>query len=466
MEPSVILGADLGIRLDTLIEDRRVGLEWLLTAISKPWKNNPQTVVEGYHEENGYLWIPRQFGLAQGFVPDQDRRALGAPQDLELKAKLDPVRGQVEAVPAMVKFIRENGAGLLVAPTGCGKTLLSYAIGAHFHTSLGVFIYAGHMLDNWIGQAEFALGIKPEDVGLVQQDRCDLGKPITIMSIQSLLARRYPDALYNQIGFLICDEVNRFGAAEWNKCIRQFPGKYRLGVSADPSRPDGLEKVITWNLGTIGYTIQKRTVILTIVRIQTDIDYPENSYKDFTLTEERGEFVADALRYDKKLASDEKRNREIIEQLIKARKKGRRVIVFSRLRDHLDLLYQMWGNEFESEFSEDRGYPRTTADFLVGGLKKKERERAMSADIKFATYGFCRDAMNDPTMDTVFFCTPPGNPLQPAGRLRDKGPVDRQPLMILDFTENTRASIETWDKRLRTYERLGFTVVTVKRNVR
>src|SRR5581483_7992757 len=180
--------------------------------------------------------------------------------------------------------------------------LLSYAIGSHFHTSLGVFIYAAHMLDNWLGQAEFALGIKPEDIGIVQQDRCDLGKPITIMSIQSLLARKYPDELYNQIGFLICDEVNRFGAAEWNKCIRQFPGKYRLGVSSDPSRPDGLEKVITWNLGAIGHTIVQRTVILTICRIATDIVYPENGYKDFTLSEERGEFVADTMRYDKKLA--------------------------------------------------------------------------------------------------------------------------------------------------------------------
>lgn len=464
MHPPIVLEADMGIRLDTLPEHKRVGLEWLLTATSKPWKSNPSVTVEGYREENGYFWIPRQFALKHGYVPDHDNRASGDFQDLEFKARLDPTRGQVEAVPAMVKHIRDNGAGLLVAPTGCGKTLLSYCIGSHFHTSLGVFIYAGHMLDNWLEQADLAFGIKPEDVGIVQQDRCDLGKPITIMSIESLMSRRYDERLYKQIGFLICDEVNRYGAPKWNFVIRQFPGKYRLGVSADPSRPDGLDHVIQWNLGKIGYTIHKRTVELTVVRISTNIHYPENSYKDFTLSAEKGEFVADAMRYDKKLAADEGRNRLIISELLKARKKGRRVIMFSRFRDHLDTLRAMWGNALERERMKDPTYPGTFSDFLVGGLKKKERETAMFADIKFATYAFCRDAMNDPTMDTVFFCTPPGNPLQPAGRLRDKGPTDRQPLMVVTFTEDTFFSNQTWEKNLRTYERLRFKTILVKIN--
>lgn len=458
-KPKIILGSDLGIRLDTLDRAKRTQLEWLLTANPKAWKedpDNPPATVEGFHEHDGYLWVPRQFGLQMGYVPERDDRSPGSPYEFAFKARLDPNRGQTEAVPAMAAYIRKHGSGLLVAPTGCGKTLLSYAVGSRFNTCIGVFIYAGHMLDNWIQQAELAFGLKPEDIGIVQQDRCDLGKPITIMSIQSLLARRYPDELYNQIGFLVCDEVNRFGAAEWNKCIRQFPGMYRLGVSADPSRKDGLERVISWNLGSIGYTIKKITVQMTVIGMHIETDYPPNSYKDWKKSEEKDEFVGDPMRYDKKLANDMGRNRVIVELLIDARRKNRRIIVFSRLRDHLTTLKTMLDVELEKLKETD--YPATQTAFLVGGMKKQAREDALKADIKFSTYSFARDALNDTSLDTEIFATPPGDPLQPAGRLRDKGAKDRNPLMLVDLFESNDYSKNRWERRRGFYEKCAFTV--------
>lgn len=453
-KPAIILGADLGIRLDTLTPDKRVQLEWLLTANSRAWKDNPSVTVTGFNESDGYLWVPRQFGLKRGFVPDRDDRTAGLKQDLDFKAKLDPARGQVEAVPAMVKYVRENGSGLLVAPTGCGKTLLSYAIGSKFQTSIGVFVYAGHMIDNWVAQAELAFGLKPDQIGLVQQDQCDLGKPVTIMFIQSLLSRKYPDELYQQIGFLVCDEVNRFGAAEWSKVLRQFPAAYRLGVSADPRRKDGLDNVIQWNLGGIGHTIVKRTVEMTVMKINVDVDYPFNSYKDWRQSALLGEDVGDPMRYDKKLAADEDRNRIVIDLLVKARRIGRRVIVFSRLRDHLDTLKEMFDNAVKSELS----YPETVSAYLVGGMKKKQREEALKADVKFSTYAYARDALNDTSLDTMFFATPPGDPLQPAGRLRDKGADGRHPLQLVEFHESNDYSRQKWFKRFKVYSGLGFKV--------
>lgn len=461
-KPSVILGADLGIRLDTITPEQRVQLEWLLTVNSRAWKDNPSVTVTGFNEEDGYLWVPRHFGLKYGFKPDRDDRVLGLPQDLDFKAKLDPARGQVEAVPAMVKFIRENSTGLLVAPTGCGKTLLSYAIGSHFNTSIGVFVYAGHMIDNWVKQADLAFGLKPEQIGIVQQDQCDLGKPVTIMFIQSLLSRKYPEELYRQIGFLVCDEVNRFGAAEWSKVLRQFPGHYRLGVSADPKRKDNLDDVIRWNLGRVGHTIDKITVKLTVMKIHAEVDYPFNSYKDWRQSARLGEEIGDPMRYDKKLAADTKRNQIIIDLLVDARRTGRRVIVFSRLREHLDTLKAMFDDAVKTQLS----YPETVSDFLVGGMKKAQREAALLAHVKFSTYAYARDALNDTSLDTMFFATPPGDPLQPVGRLRDKGEADRHPLQLVEFHESNDFSLQKWFKRLKVYKQLGFNVKEFSRKPR
>lgn len=461
-KPRIILGADFGLRLDTLSSDERNSIERTLTAISIPYKNNEEPIiVNGAYEDNGYLWIPRQYGMDSGYLSDRDDRVTGLFQNLTFKAKLDPARGQIDAVSEMVRYIKQHGDGLLVAPTGAGKTLLSYAIGSEFKTSLGVFIYAGHMLDNWIEQAYLAFGLKPEDIGIVQQDRCDLGKPITIFSIQSLLSRRYDDAIYKQIGFFIGDEINRFGSYEWGKVVRQFPGMYRLGVSADPNRKDGLDKVINWNFGHIAYTITLMTVKLTVTGLQINVDYPFNSYKDWLKSETLGHDVGDPMRYDKQLAKDARRNEVIIRSIVKARRAGRNIIVFSRFRDHLDDLKSRF-DEAVSKIT-DYDFPKTRSAYLVGGMKKKVREESMLCDVKFSTYAFARDALNDTSLDTGFFTTPPGNPLQPAGRLRDKGPTKKQ-LKIIDIYEANDYSFQKWLRRKQTYDRLGYTIETLKIN--
>lgn len=465
MEPSIIYGAEVGINLSAITKEQKTQLEWDLTVASKPWKDNPSVIIKGFREENGYLWVPRQFAHERGLVPDSDLRTTGTPQDLKFIATLDPSRDQVNASNNMVKYLQTHGSGILIAPTGCGKTVLSYSVGSNFQTSLGVFVYAGHMIDNWIEQANLAFGLKPEEIGLVQQDKCDLGKPITIMSIQSLLSRKYPDELYNQIGFLIADEVPRYGAEKWSQVLSQFPAKWRLGVSAEIARIDGLERVMEWNLGKVGYTIKKLEKKLTVVKVHVNTTYPEKSYMDFKRSELEGRFIGDALRYDKKLAKDAKRNKIIVDELLKARKTGRRIILFSKLRAHLDDLKSKYEESLKSVMESDKNYPITTVDYLVGGMKKKLRDQAMTADIKFATYSYCRDAMNDTSTDTLFFATPPGNPLQPAGRLRDKGPASRRPLMIVTFTEDTQFSSDKWERHLNTFNNLGFETKTVKRNI-
>jgi Type III restriction enzyme, res subunit len=453
-KPKVILGADLGIRLDTITPNQREYLESQLTAKSIAWKNNPVTTVVGYYEQDGYLWVPRQFGLSQGFEPDLDIREPGLPQDLEFKATLDPARGQVNAVRDMVNYLRKNGGGILISPTGSGKTLQSYAIASHFNTSIGILVYAGHMVDNWIAQANLAFGLKPDQIGLVQQDECTLGKPITIIFIQSLLSRKYPEELYKQIGFIIVDETQRFGSTMWSKVIGQFPAMYRLSMTADKARKDGLDEVIKWNFGNVGHTVTKRTVVLTVTKIHVDVDYSFNSYKDWRQSALLGRDVGDSMRYDKQLAKDSRRNQEIVKLLLQARKIGRKIIVFSRLRDHLDSLKAM----FDKQIKTQSNYPETISDFLVGGMKKAQREEAMKADIKFSTYAYARDALNDTSLDTMFFATPPGDPLQPAGRLRDKGSPDRHPLQLVDFHESNDYSTQKWFRRHKTYNQLGFTV--------
>ena len=73
-------------------------------------------------------------------------------------------------------------------------------------------------------------------------------------------------------------------------------------------------------------------------------------------------------------------------------------------------------------------------------------------------------AFNATHLDTGFATTPLGKPLQPLGRLRDKGPADRQPLLWVDITETgVSFAQDKVDGRIWAYEDLGCEVVRIKK---
>jgi hypothetical protein len=86
------------------------------------------------------------------------------------------------------------------------------------------------------------------------------------------------------------------------------------------------------------------------------------------------------------------------------------------------------------------------------------------ADVIFATYAMAREALDVPKLDTAFFCTPTGDPLQPVGRLREKIEwLDRKPLLIVDCSEAPTYSQNKLKKRINAYRGLGLKVIEVTR---
>jgi len=362
-----------------------------------------------------------------------------------------------------------DGRFLLGDFTVTHNTILGYSIAARFNTSIGVLVYNGHMVDNWVQTANQVFGLSKSDVGIVQGDQCDLGKPITVMMIQSLLARNYPQELFNQIGFLITDESPRFAAPSWNEVMRLFPARYRLSLSADPQRDDGLGKLVEWHLGKVGHTVTMQTAKPAVVQILYKTNYEPRKFVDWDRS--RGANMPNPMRYDKLLQADKGRNSFIVGELVKARAAGRRILIFSRFKKHLSTLAEAFEHEWDpgvlqrlAEGTESPTTPRATTKItmLVGGLNDIKREDAMTGDVIFTTYAFARDALNLPTIDTLVFATPPGKPLQPIGRLRDKGSADRKPLLALDIHEQPEYSRNKARRRVETYEALNLKVTHVE----
>lgn len=464
VEPAIYrLRGYLGILAKKMRPEVQLDLQERLTLQLKEWGTDNTTEVQAFSKSDGYFWVPRFFfesAITTGLIgkhPVQVEWTEGLPQSLTLNVVLDPARGQPMAVDRMEQHLRTYSGGILCAPTGCGKTILGYALAQRFHTSIGVLVYNGHMVANWIETAKWLFNLKDEDIGIVQGDRCDLGRPVTIMMVQSLLGRTYQKELYEQFGIIVADEVNRFGAPQWNEVMKLFTARYRLGMSADPTRADGLDQLVEWHFGKIGHKVVMATPKPDVVQLLFKRSYEPYRYTDPWKRTPSGEPMPNPIKYDKLLHGDVQRNEMIVEELIKMRTKGRKVLIFSRFVDHLKTMREMFIDKW------DQVIAATTTTLLIGGLKREQLEVAMAGDLIFTSFAFARDALNLPHIDTLVFATPPGKVLQPIGRLRDKGPADRRPLLAVDIFEEGDYSERRAQRRADECRRLGMKVSRVSK---
>jgi superfamily II DNA or RNA helicase len=467
--PVAILEGEIGLLKSEIKPEQIAYLKNKLTLQTTPYKGLDPEIVQCYRDDGERLWMPRHF--AQRYLwtlVDEWNWSGGDEFTFEANGTPDPERGQDVSIPVMHQYLLKHKAGILISPTGTGKTFMSCRIGAMLGRYIGWFAYAGHMVDNAVDHAKSILGLSEDQIGIVQGDRCDLGKPFTVMMVQSLLKRTYPDELYDQIGMLVADEVHRYGAQEWRKVIAKFPAKYRLGISADPTRTDGLGDLITWTFGQIGHEAERiRSTDVKppqVIGVRWNVEYPTTAFCSWVKDGDQWrEGDPHPTKFDKKLSKDNERTKMFSVEIANAAVAGREILVFSRIVEHLKICKKLLDIELDS-----RGLVPSTS-LLIGDKgspkkKKARREAAVKAQVIFTTYAMAREALNVPKLDTMFFLTPPGNALQPIGRLREKSEGhDRKSLLVVDGYEACAYSRRKFKRRRRQYDSLGIPVKVVQR---
>lgn len=465
----IVMKGGMGIHLSCLSQEQLEYLQKRLTLSMRSFKEDePPVIVQSFHIDNGRFWVPRYFDWVD-FWPKITNVGWewSAPYlDYDLKSLFVPrvEERQPEAIETVVRHLQQYAGGIAVLPTGIGKTFLSLEIARRFQTPIAVLVHKGDMIDNWIEHAESHLGIPSSDVGIVKEDNVSEGKPVTICSIQTLLARDFDASFYGQFGFVIADEVHHYGASQWSKVIGRFPARYRLGVSADPIRDDGLDPVVRWSFGKVAFGIYKPVSekLPLVCLIRWGGEYQESKYHDWKKNPSTDEWEMgrpNAMKYAKLLAKDTARNTWLVGKIIEARSQGRRILIFAKTRIHVQALHDEFVARWTKAMIDAGGDPSATKIVkLWGGLKDKDRKAAMKADVTFTTYGFTKEATNLTQKDTLVLATPAGDPLQTVGRLRDKGPEDRKSFLVIDPFEGNDYSFKKASERTEAFTNLGIQV--------
>ena len=401
----------------------------LLLSLRKPLYNTPK-YLKGYEESSEFLTLPRglkeklfeylNYNLVKYKIIDN--RVF---ENIETKKILFTLRAEQEDA---IKEILKYDSSICVAPPGFGKTLIGAKIFEQRAVKTLIIVNKNMLLDQWISRFVDYFGYKKSDIGFLGKSQNRLNGNIDIATMQSL--NNIPELVENYTQVIV-DECHHIPALTFEQIVKNFKGKYILGLSATPNRKDELDPILYQQLGNISYEYKKpKTHTNRLLVIKT-------------------EFISSADNYAaiiNELVSNEDRNRQIVKTI--KENIDRKILLLSDRIEHLNLL--------ENILKEEK------IDFVSvhGSQNKKEQvenmQKVKTSSLILATSSFFGEGIDFPHLNTIIFATPIsfyGRLIQYLGRI-GRG---NQECLAIDFLDSKNAMLNsTYKKRLEGYKAMHY----------
>ena len=401
----------------------------ILLSLRKPLFNTPK-YIKSFDENENHLILPR--GLKERIVDFFNENAVPFSfidkrnfQKIETKKVTFNLRPEQNDA---IKEIKKSDFSICVAPPGFGKTLLGAKIFELRACSTLIVVNKNMLLNQWIERFVDYFGYEKKDIGYLGKGHNKLNGQIDVATMQSL--KNDPDVI-NNYSFVIVDECHHIPAITFEQIVKNFKGKYLLGLSATPNRKDELQPILYQQLGDISYEYKKKKTHTNKLKIiRTDFESKADNYA--TIINE--------------LCIDESRNNLIIDA-IKANIE-RKILVLTDRIEHINVLENLLEKE--------------KIDFICvhGSLNKKEQVENMnlvrSKSLIIATTSYFGEGIDFPHLNTIMFVTP----ISYYGRLvQYLGRIGRgsQECLAIDFLDSRNAMLNSaYKKRLEGYKQMHY----------
>ena len=396
-----------------------------------------------YKESPARYYLPREwaiqrFGetvdiLADGIdISDERSNFVGSPYDYQKDI--------------INTYLNSKRNGLICVPCGKGKTFMALNIASHIKKRFLIVVDKEFLMNQWKNEMKnvmpnLRVGILQADKRQVESDKYD----VTICMIQTLCSQSFPDNFFNDYGLTIFDECHHLGAQHFCKTLFKIQTKKLLGLSATPTRADGLTKVFEMFLGKPLFWEKTREpdpgVLVKAVKITCqDPDYLKVPY-DY----KKDVIIARLITY---ILDCKERNKEIvrwIEEL--AKDPHRKILVLSARIAHLEMLDSMLNLDI-------------SRSYYIGGMKEDVRETgAQESKVLLASYSMASEAMNIKSLNAVILASPKTNVEQSTGRILRTRISERiiKPL-IVDIIDPHDTTLSQYRKRKAYYLKCAYNI--------
>jgi superfamily II DNA or RNA helicase len=374
-----------------------------------------------------------------------DERFQGTNIDIGFHGQLTPM--QERAVTDLARY----DEGILVAPSGSGKTVVGiYMIAARRRNAL-VLVHRRPVLEQWRAQLASFLEVDPAMIGHIGGGKGKRTGFIDVAMLQSLIRKNQVDDIVSGYGQVIIDECHHLPAVTFEQVLRQVKARYIIGLTATPYRRDGQQPIILMQCGPVRHTLSQKD------RQSQDMLRHHLICRDTSFTTPIQEGETSIHNIYAALVADAARNELILNDLLRVLEEGRSPILLTERREHLEF--------FTSRLAKSGHH----VVLLRGGMGAKQR-RAVAEQIAtipgnekrvlLATGRYIGEGFDDSRLDTLFLAMPvswKGTLVQYAGRLH-RIHAGKAEVCIYDYVDrNCPTLMRMFSKRLRVYQAMGYT---------
>lgn len=416
---------------------------------------NIPMVIDCSKEDEKYLKIPRgTYEYLCDLCNNQnvkikvyDKRNKGENLNVKFNGKL-----REEQELALNKML-EYDTGILHAPTGFGKTVISCKMISERNVNTLVITHTLQLLRQWKERITEFLDI--EEVGQIGGGKNNVTNKIDVASIKTIWNNGKLNDVVKNYGMIIIDECHHLAAFTYESAVNTVNAKYVYGVTATPDRENGHTPIIKMQCGDIRYEVDFKkfnknlNIPMKVYVKNNHLTFVDKNITDYTINEINNIIVKDVIRSEK-----------IIKDVKEEFENGKNILVLTERIEHI-------------EYFKDKLSTLTNNLFLYhGGLGKKIlkkydelKENIISNNdnkIIIATGSYIGEGFDDSSLDVLFLTMPISGitkVTQYTGRLHRKN-KDKKEIIVYDYVDdNFKQTRNMFEKRKKTYEKLGYEII-------
>ena len=334
-----------------------------------------------------------------------------------------------------------HGSGVLRLPCGAGKTTIGCAVLGRAATPALVLMHTLDLVEQWARRVRDELGV--EAVIASEGRRPEPGR-VTLATVQTLARWGWWEraAWGRSFGLLIMDEAHHTPASTFVDVVLSMPALHRLGLTATPTRADGLTDWLWAHLGPERYGVEQRDLQTEGAVLVPNVQVLETGWEP-ALRKDGLPPSPDQVRRQRMTSRD--RNGLIADTVAALAREGHQVLVLADQVPHVQQLAELTGGTaLHGELAE--------------GARRQALAEATAGRIRvLVATSVADEGLDLPTLSALVLAVPSAARAkveQRVGRILRPCP-GKPPPVVVDVLDADEAAQRAHQERQRVYRRLG-----------